>query len=60
MTDKKEKNVTIELVVGHGCGEGLYMDDTRIAGSKPMPGGKVVKKWTASVSEIRAILRKVK
>lgn len=56
--DKQEPSVTVELVKGNGCGEGLYMDDNRIAGSKPMPGGQTIRTWTVSVSEIRAILRR--
>jgi hypothetical protein len=52
----KDERVTIELVRGNSCGEGLYLNDNRIAGTKPMPAGKVVNTWSVSVAELRELL----
>lgn len=55
MTD--EKTVTIDLVKGNSCGEGLYINDTRVAGTKPMPGGQVVKSWKVPVKRLLDVLK---
>lgn len=52
-----DKTVNIELV--SGCeGYSLYIDDYRVAGSKPWGGGKVVKAWTAKVADIDKALKR--
>jgi hypothetical protein len=46
----KEK-ITIEVV--NGCeGKSIYINDYRVAGSKPWGGGTVEKSWTTTKEEI--------
>lgn len=50
-----EKEITIKLVNGVE-GNSIYLNDTRICGSKPWGGGSVVKEWTTSIYEIEMAL----
>tara|TARA_R110000868_G_C10421851_1_gene723423 strand:+ start:265 stop:465 length:201 start_codon:yes stop_codon:yes gene_type:complete len=47
--------MTIELVNGVE-GYSIYLNDTRICGSKPWGGGSVIKQWTTSVREFENAL----
>ncbi len=47
--------INLELVNGVE-GDSIYLNDTRICGSKPWGGGRVIKKWTTSVSDIEYAL----
>jgi len=50
-----ESKIKIELVSGVE-GNSIYLNDTRICGSKPWGGGSVIKKWTTSIWEIERAL----
>ncbi len=45
--------VTIEIIDGVG-GLSLYINDYRVAGSKPYGGGRTVKKW--DIDELKLIV----
>jgi len=47
--------IKLELVNGVE-GDSIYLNDTRICGSKPWGGGKVMKKWTTSIEDIESAL----
>ena len=47
--------INLELVQGVE-GDSIYLNDTRICGSKPWGGGKVMKKWTTSIRDIENAL----
>ena len=51
MMTMNDKTVKIEVVSGVE-GHSLYIDDRRVAGSKPWGGGKTVRSWTANVNDI--------
>ena len=45
------EKVTIEIV--NGCeGKSVYINDYRVAGSKPWGGGTVERSWTANKKDI--------
>lgn len=50
-----KEEITIKLVNGVE-GNSIYLNDTRICGSKPWGGGSVVKEWTTSIYEIERAL----
>lgn len=53
-----DKTVKIELV--SGCeGYSIYIDDCRVAGSKPWGGGRTVMQWTAKVDKIDQALGRI-
>lgn len=49
------REITIELVNGVE-GNSIYLNDTRICGSKPWGGGSVIKQWNTSIWEIERAL----
>lgn len=50
-----KEEMQIELVAGVE-GHSLYLNDTRICGSKPWGGGSVIKRWTTSIRDIENAL----
>lgn len=50
-----EKDVTVEIVRGPD-GDALYIDNHRVAGPKPIGGGKIVREWKVKLSELRIAL----
>ena len=50
-----KQEITIELVNGVE-GNSIYLNDTRICGSKPWGGGSLIKQWTTSVRELENAL----
>ena len=53
--NKMTEEITIKLVNGVE-GNSIYLNDTRICGSKPWGGGSLVKEWTTSIWEIERAL----
>lgn len=46
-------NETVKLELVSGCeGKSIYIDDYRVAGSKPWGGGRTEKEWTAKRENI--------
>lgn len=46
-------NETVKIELVNGCeGKSIYIDDYRVAGSKPWGGGNTEKVWTAKRSNI--------
>ena len=46
----------MKLKMVDGCdGQSLYLEDTRVAGRKPLGGGRVLWEWKLSVDDIDAL-----
>ena len=50
-----DREVTVEIVRGQ-YGDALYVEGHRVAGVKPIGGGKIVREWKVSLSELWAAL----
>jgi hypothetical protein len=52
---KKDEKITIDVVTGVE-GPSVYINDHRVAGSKPWGGGKIVYKFDTTWSELKRAL----